>query len=106
VQPGEVVVRQGEAGDRYYLIATGAFSVEVDGVFVRTLSVGEGFGEIALLRDVPRTSTVTATAASRLYMLERQVFLQAVGGNAASREAADALIDTRLGSLRAGLATV
>lgn len=105
-QPGEVVVRQGEAGDRYYLIASGAFSVEVDGVFVRTLSAGEGFGEIALLRDVPRTSTVTATAASRLYVLERHVFLQAVGGNPASREAADALIDTRLGSLRAGLATV
>ncbi len=106
VSAGEVVVRQGEHGALYYLVGAGELEVAVDGRRVRTLSAGDGFGEIALLRDVPRTATVTASSASRLFELERAQFLDAVGGSPSSRRAADALIDTRLGSLRAGLATV
>ncbi len=106
VPTGEDVIVQGDAGDRYYVIREGELRVSVDGRQVRTLRAGEGFGEIALLRNVPRTSTVTATSAVRLYALDREHFLDAVSGNPSSRRAADALIDMRLGSFRAGLATV
>ena len=59
---------------------------------------GETFGEIALLRDVPRTATVTAIEDSTLLALERDDFIAAVTGHAPSREAADAVIGARLGS--------
>jgi hypothetical protein len=103
---GEVIIRQGDPGDLYYVIRSGELEVSVDQQPVRTLTAGEGFGEIALLRDVPRTSTVVATSASLLYALDRGQFLDAIAGNASSRSAADTLIDTRLGSFRAGLASV
>ncbi len=103
---GEVIIRQGDEGDRYYAIAQGEVEVSVDGQWVRTLHAGEGFGEIALLREVPRTSTVLAKGEVTLWALEREQFLDAVGGNPSSRRAADALIDMRLGSFRAGLASV
>ena len=98
---GEVVITQGAPGDRYYVIREGRLDVSVDGAFVRTLHAGDGFGEIALLRDVPRTSTVVADDPVRLFALDREHFLDAVGGNPSSRRAADTLIDMRLGSLRA-----
>ena len=106
VSAGEVVIREGEAGDRYYVIAQGELRVSIAGRPLRTLLDGEGFGEIALLRNLPRTSTVAAVSDTRLYALDREHFLAAVGGNPSSRRAADSLIDMRLGGFRAGLATV
>ena len=103
---GAVIIKQGDRSDRYYVIDEGELDVSVDDRHVRTLSAGEGFGEIALLRDVPRTSTVVAKSDVRLSALEREHFLDAVGGNPSSRRAANALIDMRLGSFRAGLASV
>jgi MFS family permease len=78
---GSEVVRQGEAGDTFYLIAEGEFDVTIDGEAVRRLEPGEGFGEIALLRDVPRTATVTADSGSILYALGRRPFLNAMGAS-------------------------
>ena len=106
VSAGEVVIREGEAGDRYYVIAQGELRVSVAGRPLRSLRDGDGFGEIALLRNLPRTSTVAAVSDTRLYALDREHFLAAVGGNPSSRRAADSLIDMRLGGFRAGLATV
>ena len=106
VAAGRKVVAEGEAGDRYYIVREGEMIVSVAGEAVRRLSTGEGFGEIALLRDVPRTATVRAERDSRLYAVERDHFLDAVSGSPSSRNAADALIDMRLGSLRSGLASV
>ena len=102
---GETVVAEGETGDRYYVIRSGELDVTAKGQPLRTLTAGEGFGEIALLRDVPRTATVTARTAVQLYALEREHFLDAVNGSPGSREAADSMIDVRLGSLRSELAT-
>lgn len=101
---GDTVVREGERGDRFYVVAEGELDVAVDGASVRTLGPGDHFGEIALLRDVPRTATVTARTDSNLYALERDEFLAAVTGHASSAEAADAVISQRLASARSGLA--
>ncbi|HEX4520500.1 MAG TPA: MFS transporter [Gaiellaceae bacterium] len=106
VRAGETVIAEGEQGDRYYAIRDGEFDVFVAGALASQLGRGEGFGEIALLRDVPRTATVTARTDARLYALERELFLEAVSQSPPSADAAENVIDMRLGSLRAGLATV
>ncbi len=81
VPEGSEVVRQGEPGEHFYLIAEGGFDVTIDGDPVRRLEPGEGFGEIALLRDVPRTATVTADSEAILYALGRRPFLNAMGAS-------------------------
>lgn len=93
VPAGEVVFREGDHGDRYYVIVSG----EV-GILGRTFGPSEGFGEIALLRDVPRTATVTALSDVELLALERDDFIPAVSGHGASLAAADALVSARLRS--------
>jgi predicted MFS family arabinose efflux permease len=74
------VVRQGETGDRFYVVTEGELGVTVDGTAVATLRDGDYFGEIALLRDVPRTATVRARRDSTLLALDRDAFLTAVNG--------------------------
>jgi MFS family permease len=103
---GQEVVRQGEPGDLFYLVKDGALDVYVDGRKVQTLGPGESFGEIALLRDVPRTATVRAQSDAELYALERRDFLGAVTGFAPSLSAAEAVIGMRLGPARAGIVRV
>lgn len=93
---GTVVVRAGDHGDRYYLVDEGRVRVEPVAAEGTTLGPGEGFGEIALLRDVPRTATVTALEDCRLHALERDDFLAAVTGSAPSLAAAHEVITTRL----------
>jgi CRP-like cAMP-binding protein len=93
---GIEIIRQGDAGDSWYLLADGRVDVELDGERVRTLGVGEGFGEIALLRDVPRTATVRTAAPTVLYRLPREVFLEAVTGNPHAARAGAELVRERL----------
>ena len=64
VSAGQVVFRQGDQADRYYVIESGAAEVIGDGRLVTTLGPGDGFGEVALLRKVPRTATVGRPPAS------------------------------------------
>jgi MFS family permease len=97
VGAGDAIVEQGEHGDRLYLIATGEVEVSVDGKAQATQGPGDHFGEIALLRDVPRTATVTAKTGVDLYALERDDFLGAVTGHAGSAQAAEAVVGARLG---------
>ncbi len=94
---GETIVRQGERGDRFYVIAAGEVEVAVDGQPQGTQGPGDHFGEIALLKDVPRTATVTAKTDVDLLALERDEFVTAVTGHAASAEAAEAVVGARLG---------
>jgi MFS family permease len=103
---GDEIVRQGEPGDRFYVIASGEVEVFVDGRPVGVFGPGDHFGEIALIRDVPRTATVKAKRDTELYALERDEFLSAVTGHAASAEAADAIVSSRLAGLRPGIASV
>jgi MFS family permease len=97
IPAGEAVVRQGEAGDLFYVIEQGEVDIEIDGEIVHQRGPGEFFGEIALLRDVPRTATVRARTDLLLMALERDEFLAAVTGHAPSAEAAGAIVAARLG---------
>ena len=99
--PEEVIIRQGEPGDRFYLIADGKVTVSVDGRAIRTLGAGDFFGEIALLRDVPRTATVIAAGQVHLYALARAEFIEAVTGHPRSATAAEEVIKRRLGDPQA-----
>jgi MFS family permease len=103
VEPGRVVVRQGESGDRFYLVRDGTMRVAVNGRDVQTLGPGDSFGEIALLRDVPRTASVIADTDAVLYALDRDTFISSVTGFAQSLSAAEAVIGMRLGPGRAGI---
>lgn len=100
--PGEVIVRQGEPGDRFFIIESGTVAVAVDGGAERALGPGGSFGEIALLRDVPRTATVTASTEVRLVAIERTRFLAAVTGNRSSVAAADRVVERHLRSRSSG----
>ncbi len=95
-EPAEVVLREGDHGDRFHLIASGVASVSVRGNRRPVVSRGDGFGEIALLRDVPRTATVTAAEPLHTLTLTREAFLTAVAANTLSAAAADVLVGTRL----------
>jgi MFS family permease len=102
-EAGEAVVRQGEPGDGVYVVVSGELAVDVDGRPGERLGRGDIFGEIALLRDVPRTATVRAVTAGELLALGRDEFLSAVTGHATSSEAANVVVATRLAALRPGV---
>ena len=92
---GEPVLRVGEVGSLFYVVADGAFEVQA-GPIVRRLGPGDYFGEIALLRDVPRTAAVRAETDGLLYVLAREPFLAAVTGHVRAAQAAEAVVDARL----------
>jgi MFS family permease len=100
---GNTIFRRGDEGDRFYVIEDGSVEVQVDSGAPVELGRGDFFGEIALLRDVPRTATVTARTDTSLYSLNWDAFVPAVAGHASSRRAADGVIGARLGTARAGL---
>ena len=100
VEAGRTVFHEGDRGDRFYVIDRGSVEVQAAGRLLRRLGPGEFFGEIALVRDVPRTATVVASTSCSLLALEAAEFLGAVTGHASSAEAADAVVVSRLGAGR------
>jgi MFS family permease len=94
---GEEIIRVGDHGDRFYVVSSGEVEVFVDGRPPKREGEGTYFGEIALLRDVPRTATVRAATDVELYALDRDDFLPAVTGHAGSAQAAEAVIGARMG---------
>jgi len=96
LEPGEVIVRQGDPGDHYFAVVSGRVMVAIDETDLRTLTRGDGFGEIALLRDVPRSATVCAIDATVVLVVDRQPFLTAVTGHAATYERASSIATAHL----------
>jgi Cyclic nucleotide-binding domain/Major Facilitator Superfamily len=96
LEAGAVLIRQGDPGDAYFAIAAGELDAEQDGHFLGRYGRGDGVGEIALLRAVPRTATVTAHTAATVYQLDRDLFLTAVLGHAPTRRQAEGIAAARL----------
>ena len=96
LEAGAVLIRQGDPGDAYFAIAAGELDAEQDGHFLGRYGRGDGVGEIALLRAVPRTATVTAHTAATVYQLDRDLFLTAVLGHAPTRRQAEGIATARL----------
>jgi CRP-like cAMP-binding protein/predicted MFS family arabinose efflux permease len=96
IAAGSDVVRQGDHGDRFYVIAAGLADVTVDGHRVGTLGAGGSFGEIALLHDVARSATVTAREDLTLVAVDRREFLAALSSDTPSVNRIRGLARTRL----------
>lgn len=83
--PGEAVVNEGDAADALYVVEAGELDVSTGKVGREThlnrLGPGDYFGEIGILKGVPRTATVRAVTAVRLYRIEAGEFSAAVGGS-------------------------
>jgi hypothetical protein len=93
---GTTVITEGEKGDRFYAVADGELAVTRDNKLVQVVSRGDGFGEIALIRDVPRQASVTAITDSLLYALSKELFVQTVTGHVATSSKATAVISDYL----------
>jgi MFS family permease len=101
----QVVIHQGDPGDRFYVIEKGRADVIGDGRLVTTLGPGEGFGEIALLRRVRRTATVQAATDLKMYALKCNRFLPVVTGYPPSAREAGTSVESMLGRFRPGRPT-
>ena len=95
VDAGTLVIEAGEIGDRFYIVGGGELEISAPGKH-KMVNEGAYFGEIALLRDMPRTATVTAVANTTLYALQRDDFLAVVTGHRAAHAAAHAVAEQRL----------
>jgi hypothetical protein len=98
VPAGTVLMREGDQGDAYYAIASGQFDVTQNGRLLRQCERGDGVGEIALLRAIPRTATITAHTGATVYRLDRAPFLTAILGHATTQRQADRMTDALLAS--------
>jgi hypothetical protein len=96
VTAGTTVIREGDSGDLFYVISSGEVEVSSGGRRLRLLGRGEGFGELALLLDVPRTADVVATTDTRLYALGKEAFVTSVTGHPSSAGEAARLIRERV----------
>jgi CRP-like cAMP-binding protein len=99
LEPDTVVLREGDAGDRFYIVVEGEVEISEGGKPLSTLEPGGYFGEIALLRDLPRTATVVTKTPVVLYALDREDFLAAVTSHAPSAEAAEEVVSARLAGI-------
>ncbi len=97
VSQGTVVINEGELGDCYYAVAEGELAISRQGGLVQIVSRGDGFGEIALIRDVPRQASVTAVTDASLYSLHKELFVQAVTGHTVAAATVGTIVAGHLG---------
>jgi predicted MFS family arabinose efflux permease len=100
VPSGATLFGEGERGDRYYAVSSGTLHITRRGVHVATVTRGQGFGEIALIRDVPRSATVTAATDATLYALRKDLFVQTVTGHAVAAQVTGQIITGHVGDDR------
>jgi hypothetical protein len=93
---GEPIIREGEVGDRFYILASGRTRVTAGGEERHELGPGDSFGEIALIRNGPRTASVVAIGPVELFALDRDAFCGAVSGDLRSSSAAEEVVERRL----------
>ena len=91
------MITQGDPGEYYYAVADGELAITRDGQLVQRVSRGDGFGEIALIRDVLRQATVTTVTDASLYALHKDLFVLTVTGHIAAASAARTVISRHLG---------
>ena len=91
-----MIIREGEPGELFYIITAGQARAAKDGNQLREMGTGDSFGEIALLRRIPRTATITAVSFVETRTLGREEFMAAVTGNPESVERAEEVVSTRL----------
>ena len=96
IPAAQVVFAQGDLGDRCYFVEAGSAVVIGDGMEVIELGAGDMFGEIALLRHVPRTATVRSTSELHLQALSSDAFLPVVTGYRSSAGRASSDVDAQL----------
>ena len=90
------MIHEGDPGDRFYVIVAGRVRVAAGGRDAGQLGPGGAFGEIALIRDVPRTATVQAIDTTMLLAIRREPFLEALTGQPRSRAVAADLVTEHL----------
>jgi MFS family permease len=97
LEAGATLFERGDRGDRFYVLDEGALEIVLPDGSVKEERAPAYVGEIALLRDVPRTAGVRATGPARLWALDRASFIEAVTGHARSNASADAVVAARAG---------
>lgn len=90
---GATVITEGDVGESYYLVVSGRVEATVAGAHKRFLDSTESFGEIALLRDVPRTASVTCRTPTELLVIDRGLFLAAVTGHSVAMSTVSEIAD-------------
>jgi uncharacterized protein YhbP (UPF0306 family) len=104
VDEGDVVVRQGTPADKFFIIVDGEVEVlhEKDGETKRlsTLSSGQFFGEMAILRDAPRMASVRAVRATTLFAMDRDTFRSLVAQSMGTTQDFDQVVQQRLDEIR------
>ena len=75
---GSIVIQEGDVGDRFWILDAGEVAVVQGGHEIARLGPGASFGELALIRDIPRTASVIAHSQVELYALDRAAFLLAL----------------------------
>jgi hypothetical protein len=98
-EPGVVLMREGDLGDCVYVLAEGSVVVDCQGCRVAERGAGEFVGEIALIRDIPRTATVTTSTRVLLYELDRGTFECAISAHPRARESVTGTADSRLSAV-------
>jgi hypothetical protein len=98
---GTAIVRQGDNGAEFFVLASGEAEVLVDGRAVNHLQAGAAFGEVAVLRSVPRTATVVATTPTEVYRIDGTALLPVLSGHTASWSSADRVAEGHLADDRA-----